>query len=430
VFIRGEATIFDISASTTLIGRGSDCSVRLEAEGMSRRHARLSRTADKLTVEDLGSKNATYLNGHPLAPETPIPLADGDMLRIGEAVAIARCEKFELGQDHDLIPGISAAAAAIKSAIEAAAATDFPLLIVGPTGAGKEYVARAIHAASARAKGPFIAVNCGELDPQLGRAELFGAEKGSYSGSVQQRRGFAEVAEAGTLFLDELGELDATVQVILLRFVETGTFRSIGGEERKSNIRILAATNVDIERAILEQDFRRDLVARFRVTHPILNLLPLRKRREDLWPWLKLFLHEETLGASPIPSAGFLETLLLHEWPENLRELRQLARTLAPIVRDQQILAASHLPENIQATRTRARFEPHVPSESTEPDAESDDETPQSQPDTQKIRDALAATNGVMQNAAEMLKIGRRRLYRICAREGIDPNNFRRGSKK
>lgn len=201
--------------------------------------------------------------------------------------------------------------------------SDVPVLILGETGSGKEVIARAIHNRSQRAGGPFIRVNCGAIPPELVDSDLFGHEKGSFTGATSNRRGWFERADGGTLFLDEIGELPPAAQVRLLRVLQDGVFERVGGEASvKVDVRVVAATHRDLAAMVQEGDFREDLWYRIAVFPVVLP--PLRERREDIPALAEHFAHRAAthFGLKPqIPSSEDLALLAVYHWPGNVREL-------------------------------------------------------------------------------------------------------------
>lgn len=206
------------------------------------------------------------------------------------------------------------------------AGTDATVLILGDTGTGKELVSRAIHERSHRKEMPFISVNCGAFTETLLESELFGHEKGSFTGAVERRAGLFEMADNGTLFLDELGETTPNTQVNLLRVLEEMTFRRVGGRDQvRVDVRIVAATHVNLESAVEEGKFRRDLFYRLNV-FPI-RLPPLHERPEDIPLLMRHFLEEvaeEYSMEPPTISAEAMTAILNYSWPGNVRQLRSM----------------------------------------------------------------------------------------------------------
>ncbi len=207
------------------------------------------------------------------------------------------------------------------------ARTDINVLIQGESGVGKELFANAIHEMSARKHGPLVIVNCGAIPEGLIESELFGAEKGAYTGSVERRIGYFEEADGGTIFLDEIGELPLAAQVRLLRVLETGQFSRVGSSTtRTTDARVIAATNRDLAREVEARRFREDLY--YRLSTVVLNVPPLRERREDILPIFEVYLHRfvqkyNSPGKRLDESARQL--LLHYHWPGNVRELRNVA---------------------------------------------------------------------------------------------------------
>jgi len=229
--------------------------------------------------------------------------------------------------------------------VRAVAGTEATVLIRGETGTGKELITRAIHQRSRRSGAPFISVNCGAFAETLLESELFGHERGSFTGATGARKGVFEMADGGTLFLDELGETSLNVQVNLLRVLEDFQFRRVGGTESvQVDVRILAATNVELEDAVAEKRFRADLYYRLDV-FPIF-LPPLRERREDIPLLMRHFLEDagrEYELPPPTITSEALETILAYRWPGNVRQLRALCERWV-ITRSKRRLEREHLP--------------------------------------------------------------------------------------
>jgi len=219
--------------------------------------------------------------------------------------------------------GESLAMRAVYRLIDRVAPTSGTVLITGESGSGKELVAHAIHDRSERAHGPFVAINCGAIPSTLIEAELFGFEKGSFTGATRQHLGCFERAEGGTLFLDEITEMPLEMQVRLLRVLEAGRFFRVGGtSELRSDVRIVAATNRDPKAAVDEGRLRQDLY--FRLAVFPLALPPLRARTGDARLLAQVFLHElnAAAGTGKKFAAGSLDAVEQHDWPGNVRELR------------------------------------------------------------------------------------------------------------
>jgi DNA-binding NtrC family response regulator len=228
------------------------------------------------------------------------------------------------------IVGDSPAMNELLALVGRVAAADAPVLIQGETGSGKELVARAVHARSARASGSFVAVNCGALQEGLLESEIFGHERGAFTGAIRAREGLVEVAHGGTLFLDEIGEMSPSLQVKLLRVLNDGEVRRVGSNRiRRVDARFIAATNRDLEQAVKEGKFREDLYYRIRVL-PV-SVPPLRERPEDIPVLVSHFLAGMRAGrpAPPEVTPRAMAALRAYSWPGNVRELRNIVERMA-----------------------------------------------------------------------------------------------------
>ncbi|BBM70389.1 sigma-54 interaction domain-containing protein [Rhodothermus marinus] len=233
--------------------------------------------------------------------------------------------------------GIVGQSAAIRNVIDRArmvARTDITVLLQGESGVGKELIAHAIHGMSPRRHGPFVIVNCGAIPEGLIESELFGAEKGAYTGAVERRKGYFEEADGGTIFLDEIGEMPLAAQVRLLRVLETGEFTRVGSSRPiKTDVRIIAATNKDLAKAVRAGQFREDLY--YRISTVIIEIPPLRERREDIIPLFEYFLHRAAQRyGTPLRrlDESARQLLLRYHWPGNVRELRNVAEQVAVLL--------------------------------------------------------------------------------------------------
>jgi two-component system, NtrC family, response regulator GlrR len=310
-----------------VIGSHPSADLVLRDPAVSRFHCEIT-VADPPTVRDLGSRNGTMVNGVTVAQA---PLGDGAVLTIGGtqlrfqrtagAPRIALSARDRFGR----MIGRSAAMRAVFALCEQAAASDATVLIEGETGTGKEATAEAIHRESARRDGPFVVVDCGAIPPQLLESELFGHERGAFTGAVAPRQGAFQAAAGGSIFLDEIGELALDLQPKILRALEQREVKPIGVSHYTAvDVRVLAATNRNLREEVTARRFRSDLYYRLAVLR--VRLPPLRERKEDLGLLLEHLL--KTLGASEKPEAralrteAFLNEVARHTWPGNVRELR------------------------------------------------------------------------------------------------------------
>ena len=211
--------------------------------------------------------------------------------------------------------------------------SEAPALILGETGVGKEMFARELHAQSPRSKKPFLKVNCAALPSELVESELFGYERGAFTGAVQKKPGMFEVADSGTIFLDEIGDMDFKLQAKLLQVLQDSEFTRLGGRETvRVDVRIIAATHKDLDKAILENTFRQDLYFRLNVIN--ISIPPLRECKEDLLAMTEFLLQKHAKGA-PIPAIPphLRDAMLAYNWPGNIRELENIVRKML-ILRD------------------------------------------------------------------------------------------------
>lgn len=271
--------------------------------------------------------------GKPLDPDLLRVVVDRGLER-GRLLAELRCLRAAVGTaaggSDDLgIVGASAALARLRDLVRRIAPTQLPVLVLGPSGTGKELVARALHEGGPRRDQPFITVHCGAIPAELLESELFGHLKGSFTGAHTDRPGLVETAHRGTLFLDEVGEMPPPMQVKLLRFLQEGTYQPVGGREpRKADVRTVAATHRDLDAMVGEGTFREDLY--YRLKGMVLRTPPLSERPEDVPVLATLFLRLVSgRGARFTPDA--LDWLAARDWRGNVRELRALVECAAAL---------------------------------------------------------------------------------------------------
>jgi transcriptional regulator with GAF, ATPase, and Fis domain len=312
------------------VGKAADNDLVLPDDTVSRHHCELERRGECVFVKDLASTNGTRIAGSKITEALAPP---GSILRFGEVEVVVRASP----QKVDVLPsqeprfgpaiGESLAMRTVFGMLERIAPTDGTVLLEGETGTGKDVLARAIHLASPRVKQPFIVIDCGAISYTLIESELFGHERGAFTGAIAARRGAFENAEGGTLFLDEVGELPIDIQPKLLRVLESREFRRVGGNKTmRADVRVVAATKRDLKREVERGKFREDLYFRLAVV-PIV-VPPLRTRREDIRGLVQLFLEQSsqndaTLGALSMADEA-ISALTAHDWPGNVRELRNV----------------------------------------------------------------------------------------------------------
>jgi two-component system, NtrC family, nitrogen regulation response regulator NtrX len=372
--------------------------------------------ADAVKATKLGAFN--FLE-KPLSPESVL-LALSAALELRKARREARTLREDLGL-HTAMVGDSPGMAQVRQMISRVASTDSRVLITGESGTGKELVAAAIHTQSARRDRPFIRVNCAAIPKDLVESEMFGHEKGAFTGATDRRIGRFELAHTGTLFLDEVGDLGPEAQAKLLRAIEAGEIERVGGGKPiKVDVRILAATNKDLSRAVSDGAFREDLFFRLNVI-PI-PLPPLRERPADIPALVRHFVALFRMRSgqpSAIWSDDAVSAMMQYRWPGNVRELANIIERLS-ILHAGRPVGVAEVRAVIPVTAT----EPHRPQSFPDPSA-----LDQSLTDTLDeyekalIARAISVAEGNIAEAARRLKTDRPNLYRRMKRLGIPVGN-------
>ena len=329
---------FSLTSPTIRIGTSADCDVVLSDPAVSRGHALILRREDGFAVRDLGSKNGTFVSGVRVQEAA---LEPGAPLRVGATTLElkATVDEYVTGPSDDAqlgeLVGTSPPMRELFGLIRTLAPTTASVVIEGESGTGKEVVARTLHALSKR-KGALVAFDCAASGRDLIRSELFGHGRGAFTGAEGTREGAFRRAHTGTLFLDEIGDLPLELQPVLLRVLETREVQPMGVDATHAvDVRMISATNVDLDRAVAERRFRPELLHRLRVIR--LRVPPLRERREDL-PLLVAHLAERlSLACRFAPDA--LEALAAHGWPGNVRELRNTVERAAILCQGREVRA-------------------------------------------------------------------------------------------
>jgi DNA-binding NtrC family response regulator len=353
------------------------------------------------------------------------PVDRGRLLRAVEEAVARHLQILQISPQQeasDLI-GKSTALQAVRRQIERLGDSSASVAILGESGTGKELVAQAIHRRGKRRAGPFVALNCGAIPATLLEAELFGYEKGAFTGATGTGRGCFERAHGGTLFLDEIGEMSLQAQVSLLRALQERKVRRVGGhQEIPFDARILCATNKDLQQEVKEGRFREDLYYRLAVFP--LRVPPLRERRDDIPLLVGHFLAQlqEDVGGDLLGvSSEVLRALQRHDWPGNVRELKNTIH-LAMLMTDGPQIELRHLPAHLQD-----HLLPAIPASPSSPPlpAGRDDEPvlPLRELEHRALRQALRKTNGNISKAAKLLQIGRATLYRRIQELNINPED-------
>lgn len=350
----------------------------------------------------------------PLSPDALL-LTVRSALELRQAKALNQALREELGGEDEMVGG-SAAMRQVRELIERVAPTDARVLITGDSGTGKELAAAAIHRHSPRAPEPFIRVNCAAIPRDLVESELFGHERGAFTGATERRRGRFELADRGTLLLDEVGDLGAEAQAKLLRVLETGEFERVGGgTPLRVDVRTLAATNRDLRADVAAGRFREDLFFRLHVIP--LHMPPLRERREDVPALVRHFLDRQRSRIALRPPRLTPEAMAVlerHSWPGNVRELANIVERLTILHSGAEVGGAAVRALLEGSPTTSSRLGGYTDDESL-PLAERLDEF-----EREVILKALGRADGNVAEAARHLETDRANLYRRMRRLGID----------
>ncbi len=388
-------------------GSAAESDIAIADEYVSRQHCKLVARSDALMLIDCGSTNGTLLDG---VRVEKVSLPPQGSFTIGKTVVRYSRERVSERVTPSTEPhlgamlGKSRAMREVFSLIRRVAPTNVPICIFGESGTGKELAARELHRLSGRRAGPFIALNCGAIPSTMIESMLFGHERGAFTGAVERQTGVFEQAHGGTLFLDEIGEMELGLQTRLLRVLEDGMLRRLGGkDEIKVDVRLVVATNRDLRACVREGTFREDLFYRIYVV-PV-QLPPLRERTEDIALLAARLLEERAPDNRVITLGGdALAKLTAYEWPGNVRELRNTLLRAMIVTRgtcieaaDLQLIGAPRATSDIEHIDTRER------------DA---------------IVDALRRAEGNQTKACKYLGIARSTMSFKIGRYGIDPKKL------
>ncbi len=341
--------------------------------------------------------------------------------------------QVQLGERRDFhgMVGTSPAVREIFETIGTVATSDYPVLVTGESGTGKELAANAIHQESGRNGGPFVPVNCGALPEHILESELFGHVRGAFTGAINARKGRFELANAGTLFLDEVGEMPLHLQVKLLRVLQEGCFERVGGEATvRVDVRIISATNRDLMEMVRQGTFREDLYYRLCVVP--LHLPPLRRRQQDIPQLVDHFLERirrETGKQIAGVAADALDVLLAHPWPGNIRQLINSLQFAAVRCRTD-LIALDNLPPELRRMTGADSLQPADPAVGqtasssgqtvwnlSPPNAVAPPPSGRRRLTPERVAEALAATGGNKVQAARLLGVGRATLYRFFKKQ-------------
>ena len=455
VYIQREKLSFTLPRRGVIsIGRSHENDIRVEHTSVSRQHL-LLHIGDEIEIEDLNSSNGTYFlsdrgevlgeevteaRDRRVSPRQRVRLRPGELVRVGSVLIMVH-KKSPSTMHEALRPPSKQYAPAVLIDPEVkrvhelaarAAQSEITVLVLGETGVGKEVLAETIHQHSKRANRPLLRLNCAALSESLLESELFGHERGAFTGAVAAKAGLLEATDGGTVFLDEIGELPQTTQAKLLRVLEEGAVRRLGSTKpRKINVRFITATNRNLQLEVARGRFREDLY--FRINKVTLTLPPLRERKAEIEPLARFFLHEfckESGIPEPRLTPEAVDALMSYRWPGNVRELRN-AMERAPFLTADGMLHPEHMPkeadnvvpefpgelfdaeEDEPVTALHEVFDPRATSSGRQRD------------ERDRIIDALDACGGNQTRAAKFLGISRRTLI-----NRLDEYNLPRPKKR
>jgi transcriptional regulator with PAS, ATPase and Fis domain len=407
VRIGDDADVRAIDAGAKLVlGRGDDADVVVDDTRASRRHLELSLRDGRLYVKDLGSRNGTRVGTSVLKSEERA-VVRGDEIVVGPArlTVVALPPPVSAPASTDVVVR-NARMKELFVLVDRLAAVPTPVLVRGETGAGKEILAEMLHRRGPRSTGPLVRLNCAAVPESLLESELFGHERGAFTGATDRKRGFLELADRGTLFLDEVGDLPLAMQAKLLRALETQRIQRVGvREELAVDVRFVCATHRDLERMVEGGAFRGDLY--YRIAGFVLEVPPLRERRDEIEPLADAFATRfaSKLG-QPAPTLldDAVDALEAYTWPGNVRELKNAVEH-AVVLAGTAGVRREHLPRSVTAesgSLASSSMQEHVDSA-----------------ERVAIERALAAAGGHRAKAAEILGVSKRTLqYRLAKMGG------------
>jgi transcriptional regulator with PAS, ATPase and Fis domain len=406
-----QGLFLDVAGTPVRIGTSLDNDIVLTDDTVSRHHCEIEPTSQGIRVRDVGSTNGIFAAGARvfdallLAPANV--LVGETTLSITPLDETVDREQATVDRFGDLL-GKSSRMRELFADLERIAASDVTLLIEGETGTGKDLVAESVHRASPRAERPYVVFDCGAVAPSLVESELFGHERGAFTGAVSTRQGVFEQAEKGTLFLDELGELPKDLQPKLLRVLEKREVRRVGAAKNiPVDVRVIAATNRSIVSEVKRGSFRQDLYYRLSAAH--VTVPPLRDRMEDLPMLVEHFLSLERppRSASSI-TQDIWDMLLAHRWPGNVRELRNTVQRL--LVTPGRVLAS--MAQNADAVEERAPNMELTPLRVARRDASDEFEL-------RYLQTVLERTGGNVTRAAAIAEVSRQMIQKLMRKHGL-----------
>lgn len=421
VVLRGPqpGQFIEITGSTTMVGKGSDNDLSIPDATVSRQHFVIVRDGSTYTLRDLGSTNGTWLE------ETQIReafLKPGSRIKAGEvllrfqpvAAAVELDETAEETTHFGALVSRSERNREIFGLLRKVAPSDATILLIGETGTGKTATAKAIHEASSRKQGPFVVVDCGAISKSLIESELFGHERGAFTGATQARKGAMEVCAGGTLFIDELDDLPLDVQPKLLRALDEREIYRVGSHKPiKLDLRVVAASKRDLRVEVREGRFREDLF--FRLSVVMVPMLPLRERLEDIPLLVDHFLGSG--GSFDALRSEVQERLRNHTYPGNLRELRNALERASYTGDLESIDPGTFRPDRVDDGTFRAVLDYKQPFKEVK-------ETLISRFEREYLRQLLLRSEGNMARAAREAGIDRKYLYMLMKKYELAPGEI------
>ncbi len=395
-------------AGEVTIGRGTSVEIRIDRDSISRRHTVVT-TGARLTITDLGSANGTWVRDQRIAPNEPVAIAPGEAFEIGKTMVVVQRRAADDASRTGVQVDVGGSMTRLEHLVTRVASSSINIILNGETGAGKEVFAERIHAASKRADRPLVRLNCAAFSETLLESELFGHERGAFTGAVAAKPGLLESAEGGTVFLDEIGDLSLPLQAKLLRVLEERKVLRVGAlKPRAIDVRFIAATHRSLPVEVEQGRFRQDLY--FRLNGITLVIPPLRERLDEIEGLARGFAERfATSEGRPKSSltSGAIARLKSMPWPGNVRELKNVVER-AVLMAPDDVVDVEHLIAD--------------PTTSAEPAASSsapDLRSAKEEAERRTLAEALERANGNQTQAAKLLGIGRRTLIEKLERYGM-----------